>query len=101
MKSILRLTIAATTALLVGTAALTPAFAEDVSIRFGFAQVGVGNRQFGSGNSAAIAHAQALVEAEFKDDPGVRIHWSFFKGAGPAVNEALANDLLDFALHGD
>jgi len=101
MKSIARLSIAAAASLLVGTATLAPAFAEDITIRFGFAQVGVGNRQFGSGNSSAIAHAQGLVEAEFKDDPGVKIDWSFFKGAGPAVNEALANDQLDFALHGD
>lgn len=101
MKSILRLSVAAATSLLVGVATLTPAFAEDITVRFGFAQVGVGNRQFGSGNSAAIAHAQGLVEAEFKDDPGVKIDWSFFKGAGPAVNEALANDQIDFALHGD
>src|SRR4051794_28032440 len=101
MKSLLRLTLATVTALLVGTTVLAPAFAEDVTVRFGFAQVGVGNRQFGSGNPAAIAHAQGLVEAEFNDDPGIKIQWSFFKGAGPAVNEALANDQLDFALHGD
>src|SRR4051794_1610315 len=101
MKSLLRLTLATVTALLVGTTVLAPAFAEPVTIRFGFAQVGVGNRQFGSGNPAAIAHAQGFVEEEFKDSPDVKVEWSFFKGAGPAVNEALANDQLDFALHGD
>lgn len=78
-----------------------PALAEQVTIRFGFAQVGIGNRQFGSGNTAAIAHAEGFLEEEFKEDPDVKIEWSFFKGAGPAVNEALANDQLDFALHGD
>jgi sulfonate transport system substrate-binding protein len=101
MKLMFPQLVATLASLIVGSAVLAPALAEDVTVRFGFAQVGVGNRQFGSGNSAAIAHAQGLVEAEFKDNPGVRIDWSFFKGAGPAVNEALANDQLDFALHGD
>ncbi len=30
-----------------------------------------------------------------------RITWTFFKGAGPAVNEALANRQIDFAWQGD
>ncbi|TCM60443.1 sulfonate transport system substrate-binding protein [Acinetobacter calcoaceticus] len=31
----------------------------------------------------------------------VKVEWQFFKGAGPAVNEALANDQVDFAFLGD
>lgn len=31
----------------------------------------------------------------------MRIEWYFFKGAGPAVNEAFANNQLDFAIQGD
>lgn len=29
------------------------------------------------------------------------MEWHFFKGAGPAINEALANNQLDFAFLGD
>ncbi|STV79480.1 alkanesulfonates-binding protein [Klebsiella michiganensis] len=32
---------------------------------------------------------------------GVEVQWQFFKGAGPAVNEALANRQLDFVYLGD
>ena len=88
-------------ALISGLAAPPPARADTVDLRFGFAQVGVGNRQFGSGYSAAILHSRGLLEEEFKNDPGVKITWYFFKGAGPAVNEAIANNQLDFALQGD
>jgi sulfonate transport system substrate-binding protein len=70
-------------------------------VRVGYASIGVGNRPFVGGSSAALAHAEGYLEAEFKDDPDVRIEWSFFKGAGPAVNEAIANGQLDFALQGD
>ena len=101
MMNVLKTTAAALAFLTAGSTFAVPASAEPVTIRFGFAQVGVGNRQFGSGNPAAIAHAQGFVEEEFKDSPDVKVDWSFFKGAGPAVNEALANDQLDFALHGD
>lgn len=91
----------ATAALAFGLTAAEPVLAESVAIRFGFAQVGVGNRQFGSSNSAAILHSKGFLADEFKNDPDISIEWSFFKGAGPAVNEAIANKQLDFALQGD
>lgn len=78
-----------------------PAFAEPVTIRVGYAAIGVGNRPFVGGSSAALAHAEGYLEAEFRDSPDVKVEWSFFKGAGPAVNEAIANGQLDFALQGD
>ncbi|KMZ12044.1 Alkanesulfonates-binding protein [Candidatus Burkholderia humilis] len=31
----------------------------------------------------------------------IKVEWIFFKGAGPAVNEALANKQIDFAYQGD
>jgi sulfonate transport system substrate-binding protein len=70
-------------------------------IRFGFANVGVDNRQFSGGNAIAIAHAEGYFDREIADQPDVRIEYSFFKGAGPAVNEAFANSQLDFASQGD
>lgn len=69
-------------------------------IRFGVAQPAIGNPPAFSGSSAAIAHAKGLVEEEFKAE-GVKVEWYFFKGAGPAVNEALVNNQLDFAFQGD
>lgn len=41
-----------------------------------------------------------LLEKEFAKD-GIKVEWSFFKGAGPGINEALANRQLDFAFIGD
>jgi sulfonate transport system substrate-binding protein len=78
----------------------TLAAAESLTIRFGFASVGVDNRPFSGGTPAATAHAERYVEAALKDDP-VKVEWYFFKGAGPAVNEAIANGQLDFAWQGD
>ncbi|MGY2047890.1 ABC transporter substrate-binding protein [Methylobacterium sp. JK268] len=77
------------------------AFAEPVTIRFGFASIGVDNRPFAGGSAAALAHAEHYVEDALRDEPGVTVAWSFFKGAGPAVNEAFANGQLDFAFQGD
>jgi sulfonate transport system substrate-binding protein len=75
--------------------------AAPVTIRFGFANIGVDNRQFSGGNVIATAHADHYFERELADLPDVRIEYFFFKGAGPAVNEAFANGQLDFASQGD
>ncbi|HKU98527.1 MAG TPA: ABC transporter substrate-binding protein [Vineibacter sp.] len=74
---------------------------EPITIRIGFASVGIDNRQFAGGSSAAVAHANRYLEEEFKNDAAIKVQWFFFKGAGPAVNEAFANSQLDFAIQGD
>ena len=74
---------------------------DPVTIRFGFANVGVDNRQFSGGNFLAVAHAEHYIVNELKDLPDVKVAFSFFKGAGPAVNEAFANGQLDLASQGD
>jgi sulfonate transport system substrate-binding protein len=74
---------------------------EPLTIRFGFANVGVDNRQYSGGNFIATAHAEHYIENELKNLPGVKVEYAFFKGAGPAVNEAFANGQLDFASQGD
>jgi sulfonate transport system substrate-binding protein len=96
-----RVLAAAITALMFGLFGLTSARSEPLTVRIGFANVGADNRQFSGGSSAAIAHSEHYVERELRDNPDIKIEWSFFKGAGPAVNEALANNQLDFALQGD
>ncbi len=70
-------------------------------VRFGFANIGVDNRQFSGGSAAATAHAEGYLERELAAIPGVQVEWFFFKRAGPAVNEAFANGQLDFASQGD
>lgn len=83
------------------TLPLTSADSKPSVIRFGFATVGNdGFSPIAGGSSAGTAQNKGLLDDEFKAD-GIRIEWSFFKGAGPAVNEALANGLLDFAWQGD
>jgi sulfonate transport system substrate-binding protein len=69
-------------------------------IRVGYPAVGVGNRPAAAGNAVATMHLRGMLEDEFKRD-GIQITWSFLRGAGPAVNELFANQLLDFTALGD
>ncbi|MDD2547009.1 MAG: ABC transporter substrate-binding protein [Burkholderiaceae bacterium] len=70
-------------------------------IRIGVATGGVGSDPVRHGGTiTALAYTEGAVEQEFKKD-GVQVEWVFFKGAGPAVNEALVNKQLDFAYQGD
>ncbi|MCK6403237.1 MAG: ABC transporter substrate-binding protein [Sphaerotilus natans subsp. sulfidivorans] len=69
-------------------------------IRIGVATGGVGTPPRTGGTTAGIANAQGLLEKEFEKD-GIQVQWIFFKGAGPAVNEALVNRQLDLVWQGD
>jgi len=69
-------------------------------IRIGYAGVGSGNRPIGGGSYANIQADWAAIDNEFKAD-GIQVKHTYFSGAGPAVNEALANNQLDFAWQGD
>ena len=71
------------------------------TIRIGIASGGVGSQPVRHGGSTvSLAYTDGVLEDEFKKD-GVKVEWVFFKGAGPAVNEALVNKQLDFAYQGD
>src|SRR5882724_6518851 len=83
-------------ALALGVAVAAPAFADSTVIRLGYPGVGIDNRPFGYGDNISVAHIGHFIEDEFKNDPDVKIEWTFFRGAGPAVNEAIANGQLDF-----
>jgi sulfonate transport system substrate-binding protein len=96
-----RLAIGAIAAALALAAGGGPAVSEPLRVRIGFASVGADNRQFSGGSSAAVAHSEHYLDDELRDLPEVQVEWSFFKGAGPAVNEAFANNQLDFAIQGD
>ncbi len=69
-------------------------------IRISNPGVGIGNRPVAGGSAVGTMHLRGLLEEEFKPD-GIKIVWSFLRGAGPAVNELFANDLTDFASLGD
>lgn len=67
-------------------------------------RIAVPDLSAGSKHSAAgvvdVLRDQQLLEKEFARD-GIRVEWLFFKGAGPVINEALANKQADFAYLGD
>jgi sulfonate transport system substrate-binding protein len=69
-------------------------------IRIGVASIGTGGRPVVGGGFTSIAADQGALEEEFKKD-GIEVKYTYFAGAGPAVNEALANRQLDFAYQGD
>jgi sulfonate transport system substrate-binding protein len=69
-------------------------------IRIGVATQGTGDPPTFGGSPAATVQQQHLLEKEFQPD-GIKVEWVFFKNAGPAVNEALADHQLDFAYEGD
>ncbi len=82
-------------------AAISPVqAAAPASIRIGVATGGVGSPPRTGGSTVGIVNAQRLIEKEFEKD-GIKVEWIFFKGAGPAVNEALVNQQLDLAWQGD
>jgi sulfonate transport system substrate-binding protein len=71
--------------------------AEPLVLRFGYPGIGIDNRQFAGGSVVGVAHANHYVEQEFANDPDIKVEWTFFRGAGPALNESLAAGHLDFA----
>ncbi|VVP59566.1 ABC transporter substrate-binding protein [Pseudomonas silesiensis] len=69
-------------------------------LRIGVATAGGGDPVTFSGSTLGIVRNQQLLEKAFAGT-GTEVQWFFFKGAGPAVNEALSNQQLDFAYQGD
>ncbi|WP_051710933.1 aliphatic sulfonate ABC transporter substrate-binding protein [Andreprevotia chitinilytica] len=69
-------------------------------IRIGVSTAGVGNPPRTPGGWSAVAQEHRYVEDEFAKE-GVKVEWIFFKAQGPAVNEALSNNQLDFTTLGD
>jgi sulfonate transport system substrate-binding protein len=84
-------------ALTAGSAWTAP---QPASIRIAAPDQSAGSLPFAGNNPIALAHLRGALEQEFAAD-GIKIEWSFFKGAGPAINEAFANRQIDFAYLGD
>lgn len=87
-------------AALLATFTLAAAAQSPNVVRIGVATGGVGTPPRTGSATIGIVNAQGLLEKEFAAD-GIKVEWIFFKGAGPAVNEALVNKQLDFAWQGD
>jgi sulfonate transport system substrate-binding protein len=68
-------------------------------IRIGSPELGAGT-SFPGANPLAVVKARRWLEEEFARD-GVKVEWTFFRGAGPAVNEALSARQLDIVFLGD
>jgi sulfonate transport system substrate-binding protein len=81
-------------------AAAAPAETPPPVIRFGYPGAGVGSPPRMSSSWLSFTQHQRRLEQAFERE-GVKIEWVFFKGAGPAVNEALTNRQLDFTALGD
>ncbi|MDX0660954.1 hypothetical protein GOD21_29025 [Sinorhizobium medicae] len=94
----MKLRIAAALAALL--ASLSSVSAEGLTIRFGHPGTGLDNRQYSQGDATSYARAREL-EKEFRTDKDIKVEWTYFRGAGPALNEAVAAKQLDFFLLGD
>lgn len=88
--------------LLAGLAACSLANASDLPkvIRLAAPEQGSAGKSFAGSGPVSLAYASKAIEAEFEKD-GVKVEWKFFKGAGPAINEALATGQLDVVFLGD
>ncbi|XAH23953.1 ABC transporter substrate-binding protein [Xylophilus sp. GW821-FHT01B05] len=95
-----RQALAATAALGLSAGVYAQAPERPATIRLGVAQPAIGNPPGFHSSSISIAHAKGWIEEEFARD-NTKVEWYFFKGAGPAVNEALTTQQLDFAFQGD
>ncbi len=93
-----RVTLAAA-ALALSIASISANAAPQV-IRIGVATAGGGDPVTWGGSPGGVVRVNQWLENEFKAS-GVQVEWLFFKGAGPAVNEALSNKQIDFAYQGD
>lgn len=89
---------------LLGAAAWPAAMAQAPAlpqvIRIGSPELGAGKGGFPGATALGVAKANQWIEQEFAKD-GVKVEWTFFRGAGPAVNEALAAKQLDVVFLGD
>jgi sulfonate transport system substrate-binding protein len=81
-------------------AAAAPAAADPDVIRIGVATAGGGDPITWGGSPGSVARGNRWLEDAFAAS-GVKVEWLFFKGAGPAVNEALSTRQIDFAYQGD
>lgn len=79
---------------------LARAQAKPSIIRIGSPDLGTGGKPSPGGSALAVVHANKWLEEEFAKD-GIQVDWKFFRGAGPAIAEALSAKQLDVVFLGD
>lgn len=84
---------------LAGLLAFTAHADELKEIRIAVPDLSAGTQHSGGG-VVDVLRDQQIFEKAFADQ-GIKIQWSFFKGAGPVINEAFANGQVDLAYLGD
>jgi sulfonate transport system substrate-binding protein len=84
---------------LAGLLAFTAHADELKEIRIAVPDLSAGTQHSGGG-VVDVLRDQQIYEKAFADQ-GIKIQWSFFKGAGPVINEAFANGQVDLAYLGD
>src|SRR6185295_16424716 len=96
-----KLTLALLTLASIGLAsASASAEGKPAVIRVANPGVGIGGRPVVGSSPWSLLHIKGILEEEFKPD-GIKVEWTFLRGAGPAVNELFANGLADIASLGD
>lgn len=80
------------------TSAAQPGF--PAVVRIGIAAAATGNPPVYSLGTIGVVRQNQWLEQAFQKQ-GARVEWYFFKGAGPATNEAMSSGQIDFALLGD
>ncbi|MCH4247180.1 MAG: ABC transporter substrate-binding protein [Acinetobacter populi] len=70
------------------------------TIRIASPDAGAGGKHSTGMPAMEYVYVNQLLEKEFAKD-NIKIEWIFFKGAGPAINEAMANHQIDFTILGD
>jgi len=84
---------------LAGLLAFTAHAYELKEIRIAVPDLSAGTQHSGGG-VVDVLREQQIFEKAFAEQ-GIKIQWSFFKGAGPVINEAFANGQVDLAYLGD
>lgn len=84
---------------LAGLLAFTAHADELKEIRIAVPDLSAGTQHSGGG-VVDVLRDQQIFEKAFAEQ-GIKIQWSFFKGAGPVINEAFANGQVDLAYLGD
>jgi len=82
-----------------GFLALSAQAEELKEIRIAVPDLSAGTQNSGGG-IVDVLRDQQIFEKAFAEQ-GIKIQWSFFKGAGPVINEAFANGQVDLAYLGD
>jgi len=95
-----RIALVAIVATALATAASLAPAAQPEVVRIGVASAGGGEPVTFGGSPGGVIRVNQWLEEAFKAS-GTQVEWLFFKGAGPAVNEALSNKQIDFAYQGD